>query len=65
MTKWAGFTAQLEAANEEGAFVTFPGFEWHSIAYGDRHVLLKGPAHDPVEGDDPAASTPGCRPGQP
>ena len=54
-TKWAGFTAQLEAANEEGAFVTFPGFEWHSIAYGDRHVLLKGPAHDPVEGDDPAA----------
>ena len=52
---WPGVLGQLEAANEEGRFVTFPSFEWHSIAHGDYHVLLRDFEADLVSGDDPAA----------
>lgn len=52
---WPAVLKQLAAANEDGRFVTFPGFEWHSIAHGDYHVLLRDFDADLVTGDDPAA----------
>lgn len=38
---WAGYLQDTERANEEGEFVTFPGFEWHSIEYGDYCIYYK------------------------
>ena len=32
---WAGYLRDIDHANEDGDFVTFPAFEWHSIEYGD------------------------------
>lgn len=32
---WAGYLQDIDAANNDGTFVTFPAFEWHSIEYGD------------------------------
>ncbi|MGJ3237559.1 MAG: DUF3604 domain-containing protein [Anaerolineae bacterium] len=32
---WAGYLRDIEQANSEGEFITFPGFEWHSMEYGD------------------------------
>ncbi|HKI55779.1 MAG TPA: DUF3604 domain-containing protein [Trueperaceae bacterium] len=52
---WPRYLDRLRTADEEGAFVTFPGFEWHSTAYGDHHVVLRDFAGEPVSGDDPAA----------
>lgn len=51
---WPDVLEQLEAANDEGSFVTFPSFEWHSIAHGDYHVLLRDFQAGLVSGSDPA-----------
>lgn len=32
---WSAYLDATERANEPGAFVTLPSFEWHSMAYGD------------------------------
>jgi Protein of unknown function (DUF3604) len=41
--EWDHFRSVVEANNEPGRFVTFLGFEWHSMFYGDHHVLFKSP----------------------
>lgn len=38
---WPGYLEAINAANAEGQFVTFPSYEWHSIAYGDHCVYFK------------------------
>ena len=51
---WPQVLRQLRAASEEGRFVTFPSFEWHSIKHGDYHVLLRDFDAPLASGDDPA-----------
>ena len=41
--QWAEYLRQTELANQDGRFVTFPSFEWHSCAYGDHCIYFKGP----------------------
>ena len=38
---WAGYLRDMDAANAPGRFVTFPGFEWHSMRYGDHCVMFR------------------------
>lgn len=38
---WAGYLTNIQQANVDGKFVTFPSFEWHSMAYGDHCVYYK------------------------
>lgn len=38
---WAGYLQEIDHANIDGDFVTFPGFEWHSIEYGDYCIYYK------------------------
>ncbi len=40
--QWEHFQQVLEAHNAPGKLVTFQGFEWHSMQYGDHHILYKG-----------------------
>ncbi len=39
---WSHFQDVTEAANEEGRFVTFLGWEWHCLAQGDHNIYFKG-----------------------
>jgi hypothetical protein len=41
LANWPDYLQTIEAANNEGTFVTFPSYEWHSIAYGDHCVYYK------------------------
>jgi hypothetical protein len=36
---WPRLLEAVAAAHEPGRFVSFPGFEWHSMAYGDHHLV--------------------------
>lgn len=36
---WTHLLDVVAAVHEPGRFVSFPGFEWHSMAYGDHHVV--------------------------
>ena len=38
---WTGYLKAIGAANQEGAFVTFPSFEWHSMRYGDHCIYFR------------------------
>lgn len=38
---WPGYLEAMDAANEDGRFVTFPSFEWHSMHYGDHCVYYR------------------------
>jgi Protein of unknown function (DUF3604) len=38
---WGHYRAVAQANHEPGKFVTLLGFEWHSMMYGDHHVLFK------------------------
>lgn len=38
---WNANLDVMDARNEDGRFVTFPSFEWHSSAYGDYCVYYK------------------------
>lgn len=40
--EWEHFRQVVEAQNESGKLVTFLGFEWHSMEFGDHHILYKG-----------------------
>ena len=40
--EWQRFQQVVEAQNEPGCFATFLGFEWHSMQYGDHHILYQG-----------------------
>lgn len=45
---WPGYLAAIDAQNEDGRFVTFASFEWHSNAYGDYCVYYKQAADAPI-----------------
>jgi hypothetical protein len=38
---WRRFLDLAQDANDEGKFVSFPSFEWHSSAYGDHNVYYR------------------------
>ncbi len=40
---WDKLIAKQEAASEEGKFIAFPSYEWHSLKYGDHNVYARGP----------------------
>jgi hypothetical protein len=40
--EWERFREVVERFNRPGRFATFLGFEWHSMAYGDHHVIYNG-----------------------
>ena len=45
---WPTYLAAIDAQNQEGRFVTFASFEWHSNAYGDYCVYYKQAAGAPI-----------------
>jgi hypothetical protein len=52
---WPGHFETLAAAQEDGAFTVFPGYEMHSCAHGDYTIMLRDIAAGPlVKADDPA-----------
>jgi len=48
---WQTLEDISEAACEEGRFVAFPSFEWHSMRYGDHHVVFRSPGGHIVRAD--------------
>lgn len=38
---WPGYLAEVEKLNQDGTFVIFPSFEWHSNAFGDHCIYYK------------------------
>ncbi len=42
--QWARYQAATDEAQRDGAFVTLPSFEWHSMQYGDYVVYFKDTA---------------------
>ena len=38
---WPTYLEAIDAANQDGEFVTFPSFEWHSMRYGDHCVYFR------------------------
>jgi hypothetical protein len=45
---WPRYREVIDHVNADGDFVTFPSFEWHSIAYGDYCVYYKQAAENPI-----------------
>lgn len=43
---WQSLLAQQQAAAVDNTFVTFPSYEWHSLASGDHNVYGPGPKLD-------------------
>ncbi len=41
--EWEHARAVVETNNAPGRFVSFLGFEWHSLEYGDHHVVWREP----------------------
>ncbi len=41
MEQWPHYQVVTDEAQVKGLFVTFPSFEWHSMAYGDHVVYFK------------------------
>jgi len=48
---WPRTKQFIAEANEDGEFVAFLGYEWHSAEYGDRSVLFKDDEGDLVHAD--------------
>jgi len=38
---WDRVLTTMRDNNQEGEFVVFPSYEWHSLAHGDHHVLYR------------------------
>ena len=38
---WSGYLQDMQQANVDGEFVTFPSFEWHSMQYGDHCIYYQ------------------------
>jgi hypothetical protein len=49
---WPKTKQLIAAANEDGRFVAFQGYEWHSAAYGDRSVLFRDDHCELVHAND-------------
>lgn len=45
---WPHYLARTREANVQGQFVTFPSFEWHSIAFGDHCVYYHDEADNRI-----------------
>ena len=41
---WSDYLQATDAANQDGRFVTFPSFEWHSMRYGDHCIYFRDAA---------------------
>ena len=50
--RWPEVLAAAEAANHDGRFVAFVGFEWHSLGWGDCHVLFPGSQGEIIRADN-------------
>jgi hypothetical protein len=50
--EWDRFTEIVERYNQPDSFVTFSGFEWHSMKYGDHHVIYNGSQGELLRADD-------------
>jgi hypothetical protein len=51
---WPALLDTLEGANRPGSFVTFPSYEWHSMAHGDHNCYARGPDLPLLDADTPA-----------
>jgi len=49
---WPDYLKQVEALNQEGAFILFPSFEWHSCHYGDYCVYYQNGHNTPLIGSE-------------
>jgi hypothetical protein len=45
---WPAYLKAIEAYNEDGHFVTFASYEWHSMKHGDYCVYLKNGLNVPI-----------------
>lgn len=45
---WPRYLAEIDDHNQEGRFVTFPSYEWHSIVYGDHCVYYRDTIDTPI-----------------
>ncbi len=52
---WPELLEVTRAVHEEGRFVAFPSFEWHSLRYGDHNVYYQEPAGEIIRAADLAA----------
>ena len=50
---WPYLREVVAANHQPGRFVSFLGFEWHSMAYGDHHVVYGDERGEIVRGADP------------
>ena len=48
LNNWPSYLELIDAHNEEGQFITFPSYEWHSIQYGDHCVYFKDGSFRPI-----------------
>jgi hypothetical protein len=46
--RWPHLLDVTAAVSEEGRFVAFPSFEWHSLRYGDHHICYEDARGDIV-----------------
>lgn len=49
---WPHVREIAEHVNKEGVFVSFLGFEWHSMRHGDHNVYFKGPEAHIIRASD-------------
>jgi hypothetical protein len=49
---WPILKAANEANNEDGNFISFLSFEWHSMRYGDHNVYFKGAEGEIIRSPD-------------
>lgn len=45
---WNDYLKTIDQHNNDGEFVTFPSFEWHSIQYGDYCVYYQNTTNSPI-----------------
>ncbi len=50
--RWAYLRAVTNDANDEGRFVTFLSYEWHSLQYGDHNVYYRDGHGEIIEASD-------------
>jgi hypothetical protein len=48
LPEWERVRQMADSANEDGRFVCFQAFEWHSSAFGDYHLILPGNRPAPI-----------------
>jgi hypothetical protein len=49
---WPHLQEATEAVHQDGEFVSFPSFEWHSMRHGDHNIYFKGPASCIIRADN-------------